>query len=43
MLEEKYNFVKIYERSLRENWDAEALTDYGTNVTQTYGQLAINI
>ena len=43
MTEEKYNFVKIYERSFRENWDREAVTDYGTDVTLTYGQLAINI
>ena len=43
MTEEKYNFVKMYERSFRENWDAEAATDYGTDVTLTYGQLAINI
>lgn len=43
MTEEKYNFVKMYERSFRENWDREAVTDYGTDVTLTYGQLAINI
>ena len=43
MTEEKYNFVKMYERSFRENWDLEAVTDYGTDVTLTYGQLAINI
>ena len=43
MTEEKYNFVKIYERSFRENWDQPAVSDYGTNVTLTYGQLAINI
>ena len=43
MTEEKYNFVKIYERSFRENWDQPAVTDYGTDVTFTYGQLAINI
>ena len=43
MTEEKYNFVKIYERSFKENWDLEAVTDYGTDVTLTYGQLAINI
>ena len=43
MNEEKYNLVKIYERSFRENWDYEAVTDYGTDVTLTYGQLAINI
>ena len=43
MTEEKYNFVKLFERSFREHWDLEAVTDYGTDVTLTYGQLAINI
>ena len=43
MTEEKYNFVKWFERSFRENWDLPAVTDYGTDVTLTYGQLAINI
>ena len=43
MTDEKYNFVKIYERSFREHWNLEAVTDYDTNVTLTYGQLAINI
>ncbi len=43
MLEEKYNFVKIFERALRDNWERPAVTDYGTDVTLTYGQLAINI
>ncbi len=43
MLEEKYNFVKFYERSFREHWELPAVTDYGTTVTLTYGQLAINI
>lgn len=43
MTEEKYNFVKIYERSFKEHWDLPAVTDYGTEVTLTYGQLAINI
>ena len=43
MQEEKYNLVKMYERSLRENWERPAVTDYGTTVTLTYGQLAINI
>ena len=43
MTEDKYNFVKMYERSFRNNWDEEAVTDYGTDVTLTYGQLAINI
>ena len=43
MTEDKYNFVKIFERALQDNWDSPAVTDYGTNVTLTYGQLAINI
>ena len=41
--EEKYNFVKYFERSFQEHWDQPAVTDYGTDVTLTYGQLAINI
>ena len=43
MTDEKYNFVKMYERSFREHWNLEAVTDYDTNVTLTSGQLAINI
>ena len=43
MTGDQYNFVKMYERSFRDNWDMEAVTDYGTDVTLTYGQLAINI
>ena len=34
------NLIKIYEKSLRENWALEAVTDYGTTVTLTYGQVA---
>ena len=41
--EEKYNFIKYYERSFRNNWESEAVTDYGTAVTLTYGQLATTI
>ena len=41
--EEKYNFIKYYERSFRNNWALEAVTDYGTNVTLTYGDLATKI
>ena len=37
------NLIKIYENSLRKNWDLEAVTDYGTSVTLTYGQLAEHI
>ena len=43
MTEEQYNFVKIFEKAFRENWERPAVTDYGTDVTLTYGQLAINI
>ena len=43
MTDEKYNFVKMYERSFREHWNMPAVSDYGTDVTLTYGQLAINI
>ena len=37
------NLIKIYEDSFRKNWDLEAVTDYGTSVTLTYGQLAERI
>ena len=37
------NLIKIYEKSLRENWASEAVTDYGTSNTLTYAQLAENI
>ena len=37
------NLIKIYENSFRKNWDLEAVTDYGTTVTLTYGQIAERI
>lgn len=37
------NLVYMYERALRENWELEAVTDYGTSRTLTYGQLAEQI
>jgi len=37
------NLVNIYQTSFRENWDMEAVTDYGTTNTLTYGQLATQI
>lgn len=43
LVSEQDNFVKIYERSLREHWDLEAITDYGTTNTLTYGQLAAQV
>lgn len=43
MTEEKYNCIKYFERSFKEHWDLPAVSDWGTPVTLTYGQLAINI
>jgi long-chain acyl-CoA synthetase len=37
---EQDNFVKMYQNSFRNNWDREAITDYGTTNTLTYSQLA---
>ena len=37
------NLIKIYENSFRKNWDLEAVTDFGTSVTLTYGQMAERI
>ena len=37
------NFVKLYERSFREHWDLEAITDWGTTNTLTYGEVAQQI
>ena len=37
------NLIKIYENSFRTHWDLEAVTDYGTTVTLTYGQVAEKI
>ena len=36
-------FIKLYEKSFRENFDHPALSDYGTNVNYTYGALAKEI
>lgn len=37
------NFIKLYEKSFKENWDMPALSDYGENNTLTYGDLAREI
>ncbi|MCH5236586.1 MAG: AMP-binding protein [Muribaculaceae bacterium] len=37
------NFIKIYEKSFAENWNLPALSEYGKNNTQTYGELAQDI
>jgi len=36
-------FIKLYEKSFRENFNFPALSDYGTDVNYTYGELAIEI
>ena len=41
MIEE--NFIKIYEKSFKENWDLPSLTDYNTRETFTYGEVAEQI
>ena len=40
---DQWNLVKIFERSFKKNWNLEAVTDYGTDKTFTYGQLAEQI
>lgn len=37
------NLIKIYEKSFREHWALNAVTDFGTSNTLTYAQLAENI
>ncbi len=37
------NFIKLYENSFKENWDLPCYTDYGENLTYTYGQVAEEI
>lgn len=37
------NLIKIYENSFRNNWDLEAMTDYGTPRTLTYAQVATEV
>lgn len=39
----KENFIKIYEKSFKENWELPALTDYGKERTFTYGDMATEI
>jgi len=37
------NFIKLYEQALRDNFELPALSDYGTNVSFTYEELAVEI
>lgn len=39
----KENFIKLYESSFKENWELPCYTDYGEDVTYTYGQVAEEI
>lgn len=39
----KENFIKLYENSFRENWNLPCYTDYGDEVTYSYGQVAKEI
>ena len=36
----KENFIKLYEHSFRNNWDLPCYTDYGENLSFTYGEVA---
>jgi len=40
---ENRNFIKLYERSFRDNFNCPALTDYGTETSFTYGELSKEI
>ena len=37
------NFIKIYEKSFKENWDLPALTDYTKSTTFSFGEVATEI
>lgn len=37
------NFIKLYEKSFRENWDLPAFTDLSETTTTTYGEFAKRI
>ncbi len=37
------NFIKLYEKSFRENWNLPAFTDLSEKTTTSYGDFAINI
>ena len=37
------NFIKLYEKSFKENWELPALTDYNSRETFTYGEMAEQI
>jgi len=37
------NFIKLYEQALRDNFELPALSDYGTDISFTYEDLAVEI
>ena len=37
------NFIKLYEKAFRDNYELPALSDYGTDVSFTYSELAVEI
>ena len=37
------NFIKMYEQSFRDNWELSALSDYGTDTTFSYAEMATEI
>ncbi|MFA6831239.1 MAG: AMP-binding protein [Bacteroidaceae bacterium] len=39
----KENFIKLYESSFRDNWELPCYTDWGTPVSYSYGEVAIEI
>lgn len=39
----KENFIQIYEKSFKENWDLPALTNYSKNETYAYSDVALEI
>jgi long-chain acyl-CoA synthetase len=42
-MEFTFNFIKLYEETFRNNFDLPALSDYGTDVIYTYGDIAKEI
>ncbi|MDR1601526.1 MAG: AMP-binding protein [Tannerella sp.] len=39
----KENFIKLYETNFRESWDLPSLSDYGTDTTFRFGEVAYEI
>ena len=39
----KENLIKMYEQSFRDNWELSAVSDYGTDTTYHYSELAAEI